>query len=242
MTYSTPVVKAKFLSRPNRFIAQVELDGETLTVHVKNTGRCKELLVPGCTVYLAAGENPTRKTPYDLVAVEKVKDDGSVLFINMDSQAPNAIAAEWLPQSGLVPKTATYRQEVTHGDSRFDFCIHDGQGKKIYLEVKGCTLERDGVAYFPDAPTERGVKHIRELTSIAREENGAYILFVVQMKGITALRPNDETHKAFGDALREAKDVGVQILAVDCTVCTEDAGDGTLRLSVTADQRIPIEL
>ena len=242
MTYSTPVVKAKFLSRPNRFIAQVELDGETLTVHVKNTGRCKELLVPGCTVYLAAGENPTRKTPYDLVAVEKVKDDGSVLFINMDSQAPNAIAAEWLPQSGLVPKTATYRQEVTHGDSRFDFCIHDGQGKKIYLEVKGCTLERDGVAYFPDAPTERGVKHIRELTSIAREENGAYILFVVQMKGITTLRPNDETHKAFGDALREAKDVGVQILAVDCTVCTEDAGDGTLRLSVTADQRIPIEL
>ena len=242
MTYSTPVVKAKFLSRPNRFIAQVELDGETLTVHVKNTGRCKELLVPGCTVYLAAGENPTRKTPYDLVAVEKVKDDGSVLFINMDSQAPNAIAAEWLPQSGLVPKTATYRQEVTHGDSRFDFCIHDGQGKKIYLEVKGCTLERDGVAYFPDAPTERGVKHIRELTSIAREENGAYILFVVQMKGITTLRPNDETHKAFGDALREAKDVGVQILAVDCTVCTEDAGDGTLRLSVTADQRISIEL
>ena len=245
MTYSTPVVKAKFLSRPNRFIAQVELDGEILTVHVKNTGRCKELLVPGCTVYLAASESRAkaqRKTPYDLVAVEKVKADGTTLFINMDSQAPNAIAAEWLPQSGLFPHTATYRREVTHGDSRFDFCIHDGQGSNTYLEVKGCTLERDGVAYFPDAPTERGVKHIRELTALAHEGNGAYILFVVQMKGVTALRPNDETHRAFGDALREAKEAGVQILAVDCTVCTEDAGDGTLRLSVTADQPVPVEL
>ncbi len=245
MTYATPIVKAKFLSRPNRFIAQVELDGEILTVHVKNTGRCKELLPAGATVYLAASENRAkaqRKTPYDLVAVEKVKADGTTLFINMDSQAPNAIAAEWLRESGLFSPDAIFKREVTHGDSRFDFCIMDERGTTAYLEVKGCTLERDGVAYFPDAPTERGVKHIRELTALAREGHPAYILFVVQMKGITALRPNDETHRAFGDALREAKEAGVQVLAVDCVVETEEAGDGTLRLSVTADLPVPVEL
>ncbi len=246
MIYPTPIVKAKFLSRPNRFIALVELNGETVAVHVKNTGRCKELLPEGATVCLAASDNPARKTPYDLVAVEKVKSDGTVLFINMDSQAPNAIAAEWLPQSGLFSPDAVYRREVTHGDSRFDFCIHEGQGSTprstAYLEVKGCTLERNGVAYFPDAPTERGVKHIRELTALAREGQPAYILFVVQMKGITALRPNDETHPAFGQALREASAAGVRVLAVDCVVKTETDNDGTLRLSVTADTPIPVDL
>ena len=242
MTYSTPIVKARFLSRPNRFIAQVELDGEILTVHVKNTGRCKELLPEGATVYLAAAENPTRKTPYDLVAVEKVKSDGTALFINMDSQAPNAIAAEYLPVSGLFGENTAYRREVTHGASRFDFAMDTPDRPTAYLEVKGCTLERDGVAYFPDAPTERGVKHIRELTALAREGHPAYILFVVQMKGITALRPNDETHPAFGEALREAKATGVQVLAVDCVVETEEAENGTLRLSVTADQPVPVEL
>lgn len=242
MTYSTPVVKAKFLSRPNRFIALVELDGETVTVHVKNTGRCKELLPAGATVYLAAAENPARKTPYDLVAVEKVKPDGSVLFINMDSQAPNAIAAEWLPESGLFSADATFRREVTHGASRFDFAIDIPESPTAYLEVKGCTLEREGVGYFPDAPTERGVKHIRELTALANSGHPAYILFITQMKGVTALRPNDETHKAFGDALREAYAAGVNILAVDCVVETTPNEDGTLRLSVTADQPIPVEL
>ena len=247
MTYSTPIVRAGFLSRPNRFIALVEIGGETVTVHVKNTGRCKELLPVGATVYLAASENRAkaqRKTPYDLVAVEKIKPDGTTLFINMDSQAPNAIAAEWLRESGLFSPDAIFKREVTHGDSRFDFCIQnaDGEGTTAYLEVKGCTLERDGVAYFPDAPTERGVKHIRELTALAREGHPAYILFVVQMKGVTALRPNDETHPAFGEALREAKKAGVQVLAVDCVVETEEIGNGNLRLSVTADQPVPVEL
>ncbi|MBP3666779.1 MAG: DNA/RNA nuclease SfsA [Clostridia bacterium] len=245
MTYSTPIVKAGFLSRPNRFIALVELDGETVMVHVKNTGRCKELLPAGATVYLAAAENRAkaqRKTPYDLVAVEKVKPDGTALFINMDSQAPNAIAAEYLPVSGLFGEDATYRREITHGASRFDFAIDTPDRPTAYLEVKGCTLEREGIAYFPDAPTERGVKHIKELTAFAKAGHPAYILFVTQMKGVTELRPNDETHPAFGEALREAKDAGVQVIAVDCVVETTPNPDGTLTLSVTADQSIPVIL
>ena len=242
MTYSTPVVKATFLSRPNRFIALVELNGETVTVHVKNTGRCRELLPVGATVYLAASGNPARKTPYDLVAVEKVRPDGSTLFINMDSQAPNDIAAEYLPKSGLFSVDATFRREVTVGNSRFDFAVDTLDHPTAYLEVKGCTLEREGIAYFPDAPTERGVKHIRELTALARAGHPAYILFVTQMKGIASLRPNDETHKAFGDALREAREAGVHILAVDCVVEATPNPDGTLRLSVTADTPIPVEL
>ena len=242
MTYSTPVVKAKFLSRPNRFIALVELNGEILTVHVKNTGRCKELLPEGATVYLAASENPARKTPYDLVAVEKVRPDGSVLFINMGSQAPNAIAAEYLPESGLFCEHTVFRREVTHGASRFDFAMDTSDRPTAYLEVKGCTLEREGIAYFPDAPTERGVKHVRELTALAKSGHPTYILFITQMKGITALCPNDETHPAFGEALREAEAAGVHILAVDCVVKTAPNPDGTLSLSVTADQPIPVEL
>lgn len=242
MTYSTPIVKAKFLSRPNRFIAIVEVGGEEITVHVKNTGRCRELLPTGATVYLAAAENPTRKTPFDLVAVEKVRPDGTTLFINMDSQAPNHIAAEWLPKSGLFSADSVFKREVTHGASRFDFAISSPDTPTVYLEVKGCTLEREGIAYFPDAPTERGVKHIRELTALARAGHPAYILFVVQMKEITALRPNDETHPAFGDALREAQAAGVKILAVDCRVEARPTPDGTLRLSVTADTPVPVEL
>ena len=242
MTYSTPIVKARFLFRPNRFIALVELDGETVTVHVKNTGRCKELLPAGATVYLAAAQSPERKTPYDLVAVEKVRPDGTTLLINMDSQAPNAIAAEYLSVSGLFAKDATYRREVTHGASRFDFAIDIPNSPTAYLEVKGCTLERDGIAYFPDAPTERGVKHIKELTALAQSGHPAYILFVTQMKGVTELRPNDETHPAFGEALREAKDAGVIVLAVDCVVGTTPNPDGTLTLSVTVDEPIPVIL
>lgn len=242
MTYSTPVVKARFLSRPNRFIALVELNGQTITVHVKNTGRCKELLPEGATVYLAAAKDSARKTPYDLVAVEKVCPDGSVLFINMDSQAPNAIAAEYLPESGLFREDTVFRREVTHGASRFDFAMDTPDRPTAYLEVKGCTLEREGIAYFPDAPTERGVKHIRELTALAKAGHPAYILFITQMKGATALRPNDETHPAFGDALRKAREAGVHILAVDCVVETAPNPDGTLILSVTADKPIPVIL
>ena len=235
MTYPTRVIPARFLSRPNRFIAVVEVDGAPVTVHVKNTGRCKELLVEGATVYLAASENPARKTPYDLIAVEKRRDDGDFVLINMDSQAPNAIADEWLPRSGLFHENASVRREVTHGASRFDFCIEnvDGQGGVAYLEVKGCTLERDGVALFPDAPTERGVKHLRELTALAEQGTSAYVLLVIQMKGIRLFRPNDETHKVFGDALRKAHAAGVHILAVDCLVTPE---------AVTADGYIPVEL
>ena len=242
MTYSTPIVKAKFLSRPNRFIAIVEVEGKEVTVHVKNTGRCKELLPTGATVYLAAAENPARKTPYDLVAVEKVRPDGSTLLINMDSQAPNEIAAEWLPVSRLFPTDAILKREVTRGDSRFDFAVIAPNSPMAYVEVKGCTLEREGIAYFPDAPTERGVKHIRELTALAKAGHPTAILFVVQMKEITTLRPNDETHPAFGDALREARHAGVQILAVDCRVKATPASDGTFRLSVTADAPVPVEL
>ena len=242
MTYSTPIVKATFLSRPNRFIALVELDGEIITVHVKNTGRCKELLPTGATVYLATAENPTRKTPYDLVAVEKVRPDGTTLLINMDSQAPNEIAAEWLPTSHLFQKEGILKREVTRGDSRFDFAMITSDAPVAYIEVKGCTLEREGIAYFPDAPTERGVKHIRELTALAKAGHQTAILFIVQMKEITALRPNDETHPAFGDALREACEAGVQILAVDCVVNVHPQPDGTFRLSVTADAPIPVVL
>ena len=235
MTYPTRVIPARFLARPNRFIAVVEVDGEPVTVHVKNTGRCKELLVDGATVYLAASENPARKTPYDLIAVDKRREDESLVTINMDSQAPNAIAAEWLPLSGLFHEDAVIRREVTYGASRFDFCIEnaDGQGGVAYLEVKGCTLEREGIALFPDAPTERGVKHLRELAALAGQGVSAYVLFVIQMKGIHLFRPNDETHKAFGDALREASAAGVRILAVDCRVAPG---------IVTADEYIPVDL
>lgn len=231
------ICPATFLDRPNRFVAHVELEGETVTVHVKNTGRCRELLVPGCRVYLAASDNPARKTPYDLVTVEKEREGKPPLLINMDSQAPNHIAAEYLPRSGLFPREARFRREVTHGSSRFDFAIDytDSEGAPVtaYLEVKGCTLETEGVARFPDAPTERGVKHLRELTALARSGVPTYILFVVQMQEMSCIRPNDETHPAFGAALREAHAAGVKVLAVDCAVIPGQ---------VVADKPIPVEL
>ena len=216
MTYSTPVVKAKFLSRPNRFIALVELNGEILTVHVKNTGRCKELLPEGATVYLAAAENPARKTPYDLVAVEKVRPDGSVLFINMDSQAPNTAAREWLLAGGLG-QIDNLRPETVHGGSRFDFSFTK-DGRPCLLEVKGVTLENDGVCAFPDAPTQRGARHLRHLAQAVQEGYGAYVLFVIQMSDVQYLHPNDATDPEFGAALRQAHAAGVQVLAMDCRV------------------------
>ena len=211
------VVKGKFISRPNRFIAFVDIDGSNETVHVKNTGRCKELLMPGCTVYLSVSDNPSRKTKYDLIATEKETESGKYLLINMDSQVPNDVAEEWIINSDLFSKRAKIRREVTYGDSRFDFYIEDGD-RKAFLEVKGCTLEKNGVAMFPDAPTERGVKHIKELEKCLDDGYEAYILFVIQMKGVHEFIPNDETHRSFGEALREASFRGVKILAMDCDV------------------------
>ena len=208
MTYKS-VRTGRFLSRPNRCIAHVEVNGVDTVCHVKNTGRCKELLIPGCTVVLEQADNPNRKTPYDLIAVYK----GDRL-INMDSQAPNAVAAAYL--SDRFP-TATIRREVTYGDSRFDFHVQDGD-EQWFVEVKGCTLEIDNTGYFPDAPTERGVKHLRHLIRATEEGYRAAVLFVIQMKGVAAIRPNDATHPAFGEALREAAAKGVEVWATDCTV------------------------
>ena len=203
-----------FRARPNRFIAHIEIDGAVEICHVKNTGRCRELLVPGCTVWCQRSDNPNRKTKFDLIAVQK----GDRL-INMDSQAPNKAAGEWLASGGLG-EISELRPEVRHGDSRYDFSFVK-DGKRCFLEVKGCTLEEDGVCAFPDAPTERGAKHLRGLTELARSGFGAYVLFVIQMADVKYLHPNDITDPAFGTALREAADAGVQILAMDCAV-TED--------------------
>ncbi len=211
------VVKGRFLSRPNRFIARVEIEGCEETVHVKNTGRCKELLTPLCTVYLSVADNPDRKTRYDLIAAEKVRENLPALLINLDSQSPNEEVARWLPVSGLFSKDAVIRREVTYKNSRFDF-MADDKGHITYLEVKGVTQERDGIMLFPDAPTERGVRHIRELIDAKNSGFGACILFVVQTKGVLHLIPNDETHRAFGDALRDAEKAGVKIIAVDTDV------------------------
>ena len=212
----TKVIKAKFLTRPNRFIAYCEVDGKRETVHVKNTGRCRELLVPNATVYLSVSDNPERKTKFDLIAVEKETTRGT-LMINMDSQAPNAAAHEWIASGGIFGEGATVRREVTYGKSRFDLYVEQGD-RKAFVEVKGVTLENDGIASFPDAPTERGIKHINELISAKNDGFEAYILFVIQMKGIHTFTPNDETHKAFGDTLRHAAKSGVNILAYDCSV------------------------
>lgn len=225
------IEKAVFLSRPNRFIAKVALNGKEETVHVKNTGRCKELLTNGCIVYLEKSDNPARKTAYDLVTVEK-KRGKNTLTVNMDSSTPNVVAAEWLPYSGLFSPSAKVKREVTFGRSRFDLYVEDGE-RRAFIEVKGVTLEVDDVAFFPDAPTERGVKHLIELTEAVKQGYEGYLLFVVQMKGIREVHPNDETHLAFGNALRAAAQAGVHILAVDCTVRPE---------SVVADTILPVIL
>ena len=211
MRYSK-IVPARFIDRPNRFIAHVALDGRTETVHVKNTGRCRELLVPGALVYLSdAGEHTARKTRYDLVAVQKGER-----LVNMDSQAPNAAALEWLRAGHLFPAGADIKPEYTYGDSRFDIAAFTPD--LSLLEVKGVTLERDGVVLFPDAPTVRGAKHLRELAAFPGE---SYILFVIQMEGVKYFAPNAETDPAFAAALRAARDAGVHILACDCRVTPE---------------------
>ena len=205
------MVPGIFLNRPNRFVAHVEIDGMPETVHVKNTGRCRELLIPGARVWCQRSDNPARKTRYDLISVEKGRR-----IINMDSQAPNTAAKEWLLSGGLGEITGL-RPETVHGDSRFDFSFVK-DGRQSFLEVKGVTLETGGVCAFPDAPTERGTKHLRGLGQAAREGFGAYVLFVIQMADVKYLHPNDLRDPAFGKALREAAANGVQVLAVDCDV------------------------
>ena len=215
------VVPGIFQKRPNRFIAHVCIHGKEEVCHVKNTGRCKELLVPGCTVYCAVSDNPNRKTKFDLIAVEK-KVESSTLLINMDSQAPNAAVKEWLA-SGASPfgQIDLLKPECRHGNSRFDFYLECNK-RKIFIEVKGVTLEDDGVVLFPDAPTERGVKHVHELIQCHAEGYETYILFVVQMERARYFTPNRKTHPEFADALCEAKQAGVELLAYMCTVSPDE--------------------
>ena len=223
--------EAVFLERVNRFVARVRIDGSEERVHVKNTGRCRELLIPGCTVYLVKSDSPVRSTVYDLVAVKKRLEDGSTKLVNMDSMAPNKMAAEWLASGGLGVMEKL-RGEVTIGDSRFDFCAEQ-DGIRVVIEVKGCTLEQGGVARFPDAPTERGVKHVQGLARLAEQGCRCVVLIVIQMKGVKRFEPNWGTHPTFGHALRAAQAAGVEIVAVDCLV-----GAGSAEI----DGFVPVEL
>lgn len=208
------MIEGVFLARPNRFIAHVQIDGQMQICHVKNTGRCRELLQPGAKVWCQESGNPNRKTKYDLITVEKGQR-----LINMDSQAPNTAAGEWLASGGLGT-VENLRRETVHGDSRFDFSFVK-DGKRCFLEVKGVTLENDGICAFPDAPTQRGAKHLRGLTQAVNEGLGAYVLFVIQMPDVRYLHPNDATDPDFGAALREAAANGVQVLAVECAVTAD---------------------
>ncbi|MBE7048883.1 MAG: DNA/RNA nuclease SfsA [Ruminococcaceae bacterium] len=210
------VVPARFIARPNRFIALVEMGGEEVVCHVKNTGRCRELLIPGATVFAAVASNPNRKTKYDVIAVRK-----GTRIVNIDSQAPNQLFAEWVYRSGLFQDIIQIRPETTYKSSRFDFYI-EADGKKIFAEIKGVTLEQENAVFFPDAPTERGVKHMRELIACKEAGYEAYVVFVVQMRDVLYFSPNDSMHPAFGNALREAEKAGVHVLAVDCDVTEKE--------------------
>lgn len=220
------MVPGRFLSRPNRFIAHVEIDGAEEIVHVKNTGRCRELLPPGAEVWCQRSANPSRKTKFDLITVRK-----GARLINMDSQAPNQAAKEWLLSGGLGPIEGL-KAEAIHGDSRFDFSFRK-EGKPCLLEVKGVTLENDGICAFPDAPTQRGAKHLRGLTQAVKDGFGAYVLFVIQMSDVQYLHPNDSTDPGFGAALREAAENGVEVLAMDCRVTESE---------MTIRQQVPVRL
>lgn len=226
MIYSR-IREAVFLRRPNRFIAMAELDGAETVCHVKNTGRCRELLVPGAKIYLQRAENPLRKTAWDLIAVQKGER-----LINMDAAAPNTVFGEWLRAGGAGFVPELLRPECVHGDSRFDFYLEDGE-KHIFAEVKGVTLEEDGVVRFPDAPTERGVKHLHGLARAVKEGYEAWAVFVIQMEDVHHFEPNRATHPAFADALREASEGGVRLLALDCSVTPE---------SLSIRQEVPIRL
>ena len=218
-------VEGKFISRPNRFIANVEIDGKTQVCHVKNTGRCKELLVPDARIILEQSDNPDRKTKYDLVAVYK----GDML-INMDSQAPNKVFGEWAVQRGFFGNITKIKSECKYKNSRFDFYI-EAEDKRIFVEVKGVTLEEDGVVMFPDAPTERGVKHINELADAVKNGYEAYVFFIVQMERCKYFTPNTKTHPEFAEALKSAN--GVNIMALNCKVTEE---------TLTANEFVEIKL
>ena len=209
------MIPGTFLKRPNRFIAHIEIEGKTEIVHVKNTGRCRELLPEGAKVWCQKSSNPNRKTQYDLICVQKGQR-----LINMDSQAPNIAVGQWL-RSGGFGELKNVRAEVKMGQSRFDFAF-EKDGRQCFMEVKGVTLETDGVCAFPDAPTSRGAKHLRELTDLSGEGYGAYILFVIQMENVKYLHPNDVTDPEFSGALRKAAQAGVQAMAMDCFVTPEE--------------------
>ena len=202
----------RFIERPNRFIAYIEIDGKKETVHVKNTGRCAELLIPGATVYVQRSKKPERKMQWDLIAVEKGKR-----MINLDSQVTNGVVKEWIEAGNLFPSPDVVCMEKVYGKSRFDLYVEEGD-RKAFIEVKGVTLEEDGVVRFPDAPTERGVKHVEELIQAVKDGYEAYLFFVIQMEHVRYFTPNERTHEAFAEALRKAKKAGVQILAYDCEV------------------------
>lgn len=224
----TEIVSAEFIERQNRFVAYVDLLGEKTKVHVKNTGRCRELLTEHTRVYLEKSGNAARSTAYDLVAVEKGER-----LVNMDSSAPNKVAGEWLRAGGLYRDVSLVKPEKTFGNSRFDFYVESVSGKCAYIEVKGVTLEREGVAAFPDAPSERALKHVEELIEAHRQGYEAYLLFVIQMKGVCRVEPNWETQPAFGEALKRARRAGVRLLAYDCLVGRE---------SLELDAPVPVVL
>lgn len=211
MKYSN-IICGEFISRPNRFCAIVNIDGTQILCHVKNTGRCKEILVPGCKVYLEESSNPNRKTKYDVVALKK----GGRL-INIDSFAPNVAVGEWLTGGGLFKNPSLVKSECSFKNSRFDFFVK-AENKEIFIEVKGVTLENNGVVMFPDAPTQRGVKHLKELMECVKDGYEAYIIFVVQMTDVKYFTPNGETHREFADVLRQCQKNGVNILCFDCEV------------------------
>ena len=223
----TNVMVGKFIARPNRFIAHVEIAGREEIVHVKNTGRCKELLLPGVTVYVQHFPEGKRKTKYDLIAVEKQN-----ILINMDSQAPNKVVQEWLVAKEPFGKITYLKPECKHGDSRFDFYLETAE-RKMFIEVKGVTLEEKGVVMFPDAPTERGVKHVQELIHCLEQGYEAVVIFVVQMEGMRYFTPNRRTHAAFAEALERAEACGVKLLALTCAVTPD---------SLTINGAIPVQL
>lgn len=221
------IEEAIFKSRENRFVAQVVTKRGKEICHVKNTGRCKELLLPDARIWVQRKEDPKRKTELDLIAVEK---NGQV--VNLDSQVPNRVAEEWILEGHLFSKEVKIRREVRYGSSRFDLYLEEGK-RRMFLEVKGVTLEEDSVAWFPDAPTERGVKHIEELILSKRDGYEAGILFIIQMKGVRCLKPNDRTHPAFKEALQRARKEGVRVLAVDCLVTPD---------SIRADREVEVSV
>ncbi len=206
------IYPGKFVSRPNRFIANIEIDGKTEVCHVKNTGRCKELLLPGADVFVQKSTNPQRKTAYDLISVYK-----NGMLINMDSQAPNKVFHEWVKDSGYFGEVSLIKPECKYKNSRFDFYIESWE-RKIFVEVKGVTLENDGVVSFPDAPTERGVKHLNELTDARKNGYEAYVFFIIQMGKCNYFTPNRKNHPEFADALKAVSNSGVNVIAMTCSV------------------------